>query len=265
MDKWTEIHFTTPKSKFSTFANKENSAFTLFFWKIKFQTCPKNAEFEYIRNRKILFTTKKAMEDNENKTPATDTPADDNGGKEQEKVEKKADIPYSRFKEVNDEKKALQQELDKYKAEEKQREAEKQKADEEKAKQNGEYEKLIAQKDQEIEAFKKQQETWENREKAVSERNNQRIAELEKSFGDNWESTKALISDITDPFVLSTKLDSLEKLSWKKDTPKWWSDIPSSQTNGKLADFKARLEKGETLTANEQREYFRLAMASENK
>lgn len=152
------------------------------------------------------------MDDNENKTPATDTPADDNGGKD-EKVEKKADIPYSRFKEVNDEKKALQQELDKYKAQEQQRQAEQQKADEEKAKQNGEYEKLISQKDQEIEAFKKQQATWVEREKAVSDRNNQRIAELEKSFGDNWESTKALISDITDPFVLSTKLDSLEKLS----------------------------------------------------
>ena len=128
-------------------------------------------------------------------------------GKNEKQIER------NEIKEVNDEKKALQQELDRYKAEEQQRKAEQQKADEEKAKQNGEYEKLISQKDQEIEAFKKQQATWEQREKAVSERNNQRIAELEKSFGDNWESTKALISDITDPFVLSTKLDSLEKLS----------------------------------------------------
>ena len=96
--------------------------------------------------------------------------------------------------------------MDKYEAEKKAKE-------EQEAIAKGEQEKVIAQKNQEIEALKKEQETWKARENAISEKNTQRIADLEKKFGDKWGEYKNLVDDITDPFTLSNKLDSLEKLS----------------------------------------------------
>ena len=82
----------------------------------------------------------------------------------------------------------------------------------------GEYEKIISQKDQEIANFKKQQETWNAREEAITKRNDERKQSLEKSFGEDWNSVKNLIDDIQDPFILSTKLDSLEKMKSAKTT-----------------------------------------------
>ena len=45
----------------------------------------------------------------------------------------------------------------------------------------GEQEKIIAQKNQEIELLKKEKEPWTHRENALSERNSVRISELSKS------------------------------------------------------------------------------------
>ena len=107
---------------------------------------------------------------------------------------------------MNDKYKEAKAELDRI-------EAEKQKKAEEEAIAKGEQEKVIAQKNSEIEALKKEQEVWKARETAVSERNSKRMTDLEKQFGDKWNDVKTLVEDITDPFVLSNKLDSLEKMS----------------------------------------------------
>jgi hypothetical protein len=61
--------------------------------------------------------------------------------------------------------------------------------------------------------LKKEQETWKARENAITERNTSRLADLEKKFGDKRNDVRILVEDITDPFVMSSKLDSLEKMS----------------------------------------------------
>jgi hypothetical protein len=61
--------------------------------------------------------------------------------------------------------------------------------------------------------LKKEQETWKARETAITERNTSRLADLEKKFGDKWNDVRVLVDDISDPFIMSSKLDSLEKMS----------------------------------------------------
>lgn len=182
--------------------------------------------------------------DSENKTP------DSEAGKEEKKEEN--NIPYERFKEVNDRMKSAEAELQKYK------EAENKKAEEEAIK-KWEYEKVLSQKDQEIDALKKEQETWKLREKAVDERNNQRLADLEKKFGDNWSNVRILVDDITDPFILSWKLDSLEKMSNNNvKAPEWWSKIPAGNWQTRKEELLDKAKTGR-LTAKERTELLQLA------
>lgn len=175
-------------------------------------------------------------------TPDTDT------GKEQKEESKW--IPYERFKEVNERMKSAEAELSKY------REAETKKAEEEALK-KWEYEKVISQKDQEIEALKKEQETWKAREQSVADRNNQRMADLEKKFGDKWNDVKVLVDDITDPFIMSSKLDSLEKMSATATVkaPDWWSKIPWGSWKSRKEELMEKAENGR-LTAKERQELF---------
>lgn len=175
---------------------------------------------------------------------------DSEAGKEEKKEEN--NIPYERFKEVNDRMKSAEAELQKYK------EAEQKKAEEE-AIAKGEQEKVIAQKNEEIEALKKEQETWKARETAVAERNNQRIASLEKQFGERWNDVKTLVEDIKDPFVLSGKLDSLEKMSTTTvKAPDWWSKIPWGSWNTRKQELMDKLKKEWRLTAKEKNELYEL-------
>lgn len=134
---------------------------------------------------------------------------------------KENSVPYARFKEVNDNYKEVKAKLEAI-------EEEKRKQAESEAIAKGEQEKIIAQKNQEIELLKKEKESWTQRENALSERNSVRISELSKKFGENWESVKSLIDDVKDPFILSGKLDSLEKMT-TVTTPKQkgGSDVPS--------------------------------------
>lgn len=190
------------------------------------------------------------MSDTEEKTTETVETPDTDTGKETKKEEN--NIPYERFKEVNDRMKSAEAELQKYK------EAEQKKAEEE-AIAKGEQEKVIAQKNEEIEALKKEQETWKARETAVAERNNQRIASLEKQFGEKWNDVKALVEDIKDPFVLSGKLDSLEKMSTTTvKAPDWWSKIPWGSWNTRKQELMDKLKKEWRLTAKEKNELYEL-------
>lgn len=190
------------------------------------------------------------MPDTEEKTTATEETPNSEAGKETKKEEN--NIPYERFKEVNDRMKSAEAELQKYK------EAEQKKAEEE-AIAKGEQEKVIAQKNEEIEALKKEQETWKARETAVAERNNQRIANLEKQFGEKWNDVKTLVEDIKDPFVLSGKLDSLEKMSTTTvKAPDWWSKIPWGSWNTRKQELMDKLKKEWRLTAKEKNELYEL-------
>lgn len=191
------------------------------------------------------------MSDTEEKTTTeTEKTPDSETGKETKKEEN--NIPYERFKEVNDRMKTAEQELAKYK------EAETKKAEEEAIK-KWEYEKVISQKDQEIEALKKEQETWKAREQSVSDRNNQRLTDLEKKFGDKWNDVKVLIDDISDPFVMSSKLDSLEKMSATATVkaPDWWSKIPWGSWKSRKEELMEKAENGR-LTAKERSELYEL-------
>lgn len=189
------------------------------------------------------------MSDTEEKTTTeTVETSDTDAGKEAKKGDNW--IPYERFKEVNDRMKSAEMELAKYK------EAETKKAEEEAIK-KWEYEKVISQKDQEIEALKKEQETWKAREQSVSDRNNQRMADLEKKFGDKWNDVKVLIDDISDPFVMSSKLDSLDKMSVSSSSkaPEWWSKIPWGSWKSRKQELMEKAENGR-LTAKERQELF---------
>lgn len=185
--------------------------------------------------------------DSENKTP------DSEAGKEDKKEDNS--IPYERFKEVNDRMKTAEAELQKYK------EAETKKAEEESIK-KWEYEKVISQKDQEIASLKKEQETWKARETAVSERNTQRMADLEKKFGDKWNDVKVLVDDISDPFTLSSKLDSLDKMSatTTSKAPEWWSKIPWGSSESRKEELMKKAESWR-LTAKERTELLQYANA----
>lgn len=201
------------------------------------------------RMHHVLFEENKdggawGQTDSENKTP------DSEAGKETKKEDN--NIPYERFKEVNDRMKSAEAELQKYK------DAETKKAEEEAIK-KWEYEKVLSQKDQEIATLKKEQETWKAREQSVTDRNNQRLADLEKKFGDKWNDVKVLVDDISDPFIMSSKLDSLEKMSSTTTikAPEWWSKIPWGSWKSRKEELMEKAENGR-LTAKERQELFSL-------
>lgn len=191
-------------------------------------------------------------EEKEIKTDSQNTPTDWG-----EKKEDWTSIPKYRFDEVNERRKQAEAELAKYK------EAESKKAEEEALK-RWEYEKIISQKDQEIADFKKQQETWKIREEVVKSKNEERLQKLEKDFGENWNSVKGLVDDITDPFVLSNKLDSLETMksvNKPASQQQWGSNVPWSWWVSRKQELMEKLRKGEMLTAREKQE---LLTASSN-
>ena len=205
--------------------------------------------------------------DNKSDTDGSDTSKNDQDKKEEGKKTPE-NVPYDRFKEVNDANKAMKAKLAEYEKKEAEEAEKKKHEEEEKAKKNGEYEKLIAQKDQEIANFKKQQETWKEREETVTSRNTERVESLKKSLGDWWSDYENLIEDIKDPFTLSKRLDSIEKIAWSKKSsgssggsnmPSWWKN------EGRLAELQEKARKGEHLTNLEQQEYLKLAREKRSK
>lgn len=184
----------------------------------------------------------------DNKPTNQDTPKDWEG--EKNKADNNNSIPKYRFDEVNEKYKETKAELQKYK------DAEAKKIEEESIK-KWEYEKVISQKDQEIADLKKQEEAWKQREEAVSKRNDERIEALKKAFWDDWDTVKNLIADITDPFILQWKLDSLETMK-EKHTPwqKWGSWIPWSWWTSRKQELMDKLRNGERLSAKERAELY---------
>ena len=202
-------------------------------------------------------------------TDKSDNTSKDDAGKKEEGDKKTPDnVPYDRFKEVNDANKAMKAKLAEYEKKEAEEAEKKRLADEEEAKKKGEFEKLLTQKDQELADFKKQQETWKAREETVTSRNTERVEALKKELGEGWKDYETFISDIKDPFTLSQKLDSLEKIAWSKkpsgstggsDMPSWWKN------EGRLAELQEKARKWEHLTNLEQQEYLKLAREKRSK
>jgi len=191
-----------------------------------------------------------------------DTSKDESGKKEEEGKKTPENVPYDRFKEVNDANKAMKAKLAEYEKKEAEEAEKKKQADEEEAKKKGEFEKLLNQKDQELSDFKKKEEAWKQREEDLKSRNAERVETLKKDLWENWKDAESLISDIEDPFKLSSKLDSLEKLYASKKSSKssGGSNMPSWWKNeGRLAELQERANKGEYLTPWETQEMLKLA------
>lgn len=181
-------------------------------------------------------------------------------GKNEEGKKTPENIPYDRFKEVNDANKALKEKLAEYEKKEAEEAEKKRVADEEEAKKKGEFEKLLTQKDQELADLKKQQESWKAREEAQVKRNDERIEALSKKFWDEWGNVKNLIEWFTDPFVLSDKISTLENMSVKSS--QWWqaggSKIPSGGNMSRKQELMEKLKSGQQLSAKEQNELLTL-------
>lgn len=188
-------------------------------------------------------------------TETSDTSKDESGKTEEGKKDTTTSIPKARFDEVNERMKKAEAEVAKYK------EAEQKKAEAD-ALAKWEHEKIIAQRDQEIAELKKEQALWKEREDLLSSRNTERVETLKKNLWEGWKDAESLISDINDPFKLSSKLDSLEKIygSRKASTTSWGSDMPSWwKSDGRLAELQDRANKGEHLSIWEQAELLKLA------
>jgi hypothetical protein len=181
--------------------------------------------------------------DGENKNP------DNNGG---------ASIPKYRFDEVNEKYKAVKAELDKINAE-------KSKQEEQEALKRGEHEKLLAQKDSELEAYKTKEAIRKQREDELTSKNNARVESLKASYGDKWGTVSNLLHDGDDAFITAKTLDAIEamkpdeKKEGDKQAPKGGSGVPDSNKNqGRLAELKAKAEKGEYLSDRERKELYEL-------
>lgn len=143
---------------------------------------------------------------------APDTAPKDEEGKADEGKKTPETVPYDRFAEVNSKKKELETQLAAYQKKEAEENEKKKKDEEEKAKQNGEYQKLIDQKDQELADYKAKQEAWNKREEALTAKNTSRIEALKAKLGENWSTAESLITGKTDPFELEEALNALETL-----------------------------------------------------
>ena len=114
-------------------------------------------------------------------------------------------IPKYRFDEVNNKYKAAQAELDAIKAE-------KAKQEEAEALKRGEHEKLLAQKDSELEAYKTKEAIRKQREDELTSKNNARVETLKASYGDKRGTVSNLLHDGDDAFITAKTLDAIEAM-----------------------------------------------------
>lgn len=192
------------------------------------------------------------VEDKSTDTP--DTSKDDAGKKEGNQS-----IPKARFDEINEKYKAAKAELDKINAD-------KAKAEEQEAIKRGEHEKVIAEKDKELEQYRAKEEMWKARETEQTTKNQARIDALKADYGEKWGTVANLIKEWDDPFATATTLDAIEAMKPtkagdkepdKKDF-KGGKGTPESWNQGRLAELKAKAERGERLSDRERKELYDL-------
>lgn len=95
--------------------------------------------------------------------------------------------------------------------------------------------------------------------------NNARVEKLKTAYGDRWSTVSNLLTDGDDPFKTAKTLDAIEAMLPSKEenkeehkAPKGGSDIPGGKNQGRLAELKAKAERGERLSDRERKELYDL-------
>lgn len=143
---------------------------------------------------------------NSDKTPEGKNSDPDNGGKDKGGNET---VPYGRFKEVNDENKSLKARLAEFESEKAKAEAEKKQQEEAEALKRGEHERLIAEKQAALDAYKSKEDEWGKRTASIQAMVDGKLEEIKSNHGDDiLAKVKATIGS-DDPWVILEKLDNV--------------------------------------------------------
>ena len=178
------------------------------------------------------------------KTPEGKDSDPDNGGKDKGGNET---VPYGRFKEVNDENKSLKAKLAEF-------ESEKAKAE---ALKKGEHEKIIAEKQSALDAYKSKEDEWGKRTASIQAMVDVKLKEVQANHGDEiLAKVKATIGS-DDPWVILEKLDNVLGLIGAWTTrPQGGQQQPAGGGQSTYDALKKKLDNGESLTPKEEKAYF---------
>lgn len=188
------------------------------------------------------------------KTPEGKDSDPDNGGKDKGGNET---VPYGRFKEVNDENKSLKARLAEFEAEKAKAEAEKKKQEEAEALKKGEHEKIIAEKQSALDAYKSKEDEWGKRTASIQAMVDVKLKEVKANHGDEiLAKVKATIGS-DDPWVILDKLDNVLWLLGAWTTrPQGGQQQPAGGGKTTLDALKEKVAKKERLTPAEEKTYF---------
>ena len=178
----------------------------------------------------------------------------DNGGKDKGGSET---VPYGRFKEVNDENKSLKAKLAEFESEKAKAEAEKKKQEEAEALKKGEHEKIIAEKQSALDAYKSKEDEWGKRTASIQAMVDVKLKEVQANHGDEiLAKVKATIGS-DDPWVILDKLDNVLGLLGAWTTrPQGGQQQPAGGGQSTYDALKKKLDNGESLTPKEEKAYF---------
>lgn len=118
-------------------------------------------------------------------------------------------VPYGRFKEVNDENKSLKAKLAEFESEKAKAEAERKQQEEAEALKKGEHEKIIAQKQAELDAYSSKEETWAKRTASIQAMVDVKYQEIQSSYGEEILTKAKELIGSEDPRVVLEKLDKV--------------------------------------------------------
>lgn len=180
--------------------------------------------------------------------------SDPDGGKDKGGNET---VPYGRFKEVNDENKSLKAKLAEFESEKAKAEAEKKKQEEAEALKKGEHEKIIAEKQAALDAYKSKETDWEKRTASIQAIVDVKLKEVQANHGDEiLAKVKATIGS-DDPWVILDKLDNVLWLLGAWTTrPQGWQQHPAGGGQSTYDALKKKLDNGESLTPKEEKAYY---------
>lgn len=189
-------------------------------------------------------------------TPGGKDSAPENGGKDQG-GDQKPDVPYPRFKEVNDENKALKARLAEFESEKAKAEAEKKKQEEADALKKGEHEKVIAEKQAALDVYKSKEADWEKRTTSVQAMVDAKYKEIQTKHGDEILAKVKTAIGSEDPWVVLERFDAVMAVSeLGTQRPQGWQQQPAGNGKSKLEVLKEKVEKKERLTPEEEKAYF---------
>lgn len=143
------------------------------------------------------------------KTPEWKNSDPDNGGKDKGGNET---VPYGRFKEKVDESNALKAKLAEYEKKEAEALAEKKKQEEADAIQKGEHEKIIAEKQAALDAYKSKEDEWGKRTASIQAMVDVKLEEIKTNHGEEILAKVKTAIGSDDPWVVIEKLDAVMTL-----------------------------------------------------